>query len=143
MPGNTLIGEENHDEIDDCGSRRHDGVRHPGVRQHDDSRFGYDRSGCCTLTGPANNNAVNLTTSTGLGNVTVKCNDAAGFTATVSSANSGLLKDASGHSPTTFGYTAERRWHVDRAATPSYTFNAERCRHRGSALSTAFQCPFR
>jgi hypothetical protein len=58
----------------------------------------------CTLTGPANNNMVKLTGGTSLGNVTVQCNDAAGFTASVSSANSGLLKDASSHSPTTFAY---------------------------------------
>ena len=57
----------------------------------------------CAIDGPADISSVALTGGTGLGNVTVQCNDAQGFTASVASANSGLLKDAS--SPTTFAYS--------------------------------------
>jgi len=76
----------------------------------------------CAIDGPADISSVALTGSTGLGNVTVTCNDAHGFTATVSSANAGLLKDSSNNSPTTFAYSLSAAG-MSVPLTAAYHFN--------------------
>ncbi|WP_122465025.1 MULTISPECIES: hypothetical protein [Brevundimonas] len=56
----------------------------------------------CTITAPADNNAVNLSGATTLGSLTVQCNDPQGFTASASSLNSGRLVEA--NNPTYYTY---------------------------------------
>ena len=55
----------------------------------------------CQITAPGNNGSINLNGSTPIGDVTAQCNNAAGFTASLSSLNGFKLKDQGNASNTT------------------------------------------
>lgn len=55
----------------------------------------------CQITAPGNNGSINLNGSTPIGDVTAQCNNAAGFTAELSSLNGFKLKDQTNSSNTT------------------------------------------
>lgn len=76
----------------------------------------------CAIDGPANISSVALSGPTQLGNVTIQCNDAQGFTASVESANSGQLKDS--NSPTYFDYTLSAPGFSARQLTSKVTVNS-------------------
>ncbi len=102
MPGNTLIGEENHDEIDDDAAlAATTAFATPALASSDDHHYRCEFRLSAPLTAPGTAVSVATSGTTDLGTANLICNECMGFTATCRRKLAVSWPTTDGHSPTT------------------------------------------